>query len=263
MMLARSLFTEMNIIAVEPSANPFKNLKETPIHFAALVPFQLQEIIDSPQLEFFNQIDTKIIGGAPLNENTERQLIDLPGKIYATYGMTETLTHIALRKLNIPGLEDHYTALPETIISVDERNCLKIDLPKINVYNIVTNDIVKLVGPAQFLWLGRYDNIINSGGIKIIPEEIERTFAHVMNEMNLHHRFIATGISDEKLGDKLILICEGALSEENKKDLLEKAGHRLHKYELPKEIIAINSFIETASGKINRSKTTIKATLTS
>jgi O-succinylbenzoic acid--CoA ligase len=131
----------------------------------------------------------------------------------------------------------------------DERDCLVINAPDINAEPIITNDIVDLISDIKFNWLGRYDNIINSGGVKLIPEQIERKLAPIIDD-----RFFVAGIPDEKLGQKLILLVE----ENNANyELLEKVKslETLEKYEIPKDILFLENFIETENGKISRMST--------
>jgi O-succinylbenzoic acid--CoA ligase len=155
--------------------------------------------------------------------------------------MTETITHIAARKLG----EKAFTVLPGVTISYDDRNCLVIHAPRISDDVIVTNDIVELVNENQFVFLGRMDNVINSGGIKLIPEQIEEKLAH-----KILQRFFITSKPDTEFGEKVVLVVEG-----EKQDLGEDIYDVLDKYEKPKEIIFVPSFKETESGKVMRKET--------
>ena len=165
-------------------------------------------------------------------------MLKLPTQVFETYGMTETITHIAARKLG----EKAFSVLPGVTISYDDRNCLVIHAPRISDDVIVTNDIVELINENQFVFLGRMDNIINSGGIKLIPEQIEDKLAN-----KIHQRFFITAKPDSELGEKVVLVVEG-----EKQDLGDDLYDELDKYEKPKELIFISKFKETENGKVLR-----------
>jgi O-succinylbenzoic acid--CoA ligase len=171
--------------------------------------------------------------------------------VFATYGMTETITHIAAKKLNhVASLQGEmtkqsfYQTLPNITIYKDDRNCLVIDAPKVTENILFTNDVVQLISDRQFEWLGRFDNVINSGGIKLHPEKIEEKFTEI-----IVNRFFVAGMPDEKLGEKLVLIVEGNAQEINYESI------ELSKFEVPKEIYFVKNFAATDSGKIQRKKT--------
>jgi O-succinylbenzoic acid--CoA ligase len=130
-----------------------------------MVPLQAQN-----SLKQLRNVKKMIVGGVALNKSLEKQLSKLPLDAYETYGMTETITHIAARKVG----EKAFTVLPGVTISYDQNNCLVIHAPRISDEIIKTNDIVELVNENQFIFMGRFDNVINSGGIKLIPEQIEQ-----------------------------------------------------------------------------------------
>jgi O-succinylbenzoic acid--CoA ligase len=173
-----------------------------------------------------------------MSADLEKSLFQQKTKIYETYGMTETITHIAAKEIG----EKAFTILPEVKIHQDNRKCLVIDAPKISSETIVTNDIVELVNENQFIFLGRIDNVINSGGVKLIPEQIEAKLAGKINS-----RFFVTGIPDPVLGEKLVLIIEGA-----DQNLDETVFDGLDKFEKPKAVFYVPEFTETLNGKIKR-----------
>lgn len=255
MMLVRSFVTEMKIIATEPAANPFKNI---PIHqfidFAALVPYQLQEIIHSDESNHLNRIKTIIIGGAAVDENTIHTIQPYSCDFYATYGMTETISHVALRRLNGAGASENFTALRGISIELDDRGCLVIrwdQLPR----KIVTNDLVEMTGENTFRWIGRWDNVNNTGGIKVIPEKTESTIKAIFAALKINQRFFIDGLSDEKLGNRIALFIEGSLDPDKRQRLKDTMLDVLPRYEAPKEIITLKSFVFTENGKINRKAT--------
>ena len=237
MMLVRAMILGLDIEFVAPSSHPMKN-NEINFDFVAMVPLQAQN-----SLSELKKVKKLIVGGAAVSKALERQLLKLPTEVFETYGMTETITHIAARKLG----EKAFTVLPNVTISYDDRNCLVIHAPRISPEVIITNDIVELVNENQFIFLGRMDNVINSGGIKLIPEQIEYKLAN-----KIHERFFITSKSDAELGEKVILVIEG-----EKQDFDNTLYEGLDKYEKPKEIVFIPSFKETASGKVLRKETMI------
>ena len=173
-----------------------------------------------------------------ISKSLEAELVKLPTKVYETYGMTETITHIAARKLG----EKAFTVLPGVTVSYDDRNCLVIHAPRITDEVIVTNDLVELLNENQFVFVGRVDNVINSGGIKLIPEQIEEKLSHQLTQ-----RFFIASKPDTELGEKVILVIEGEAF-----DLADDLYKNLDKYEKPKEVVFVPKFKETATGKIMR-----------
>ena len=247
MMLVRAINLGWHIDIVESNLNPLKNVNKE-YDFSALVPLQLENSISKLHL-----IKKLIAGGGVVSKTLENKIQNIATDIFATYGMTETITHIAVKRLN-NYIEKpiFYQTLPNVTIYKDTRNCLVIDAPNVSKEIIFTNDVVDLIADNQFHWLGRFDNVINSGGIKLHPEKIEEKLSEIIS-----NRFFVAGIPDEKLGQKLILIIENVNSygvgkslENNIKNLTT-----LSKYEAPKEIYFLSEFIETETKKIQRSKT--------
>ena len=240
MMLIRGLILGLEMDFVAPSSNPLEGNK-TEYDFVAMVPLQVQNSL----LELY-KVKKLIIGGAKINKALQVELLKIPIAIYETYGMTETITHIAAKKIT----ETPFSVLPNVSISQDSRNCLVIDAPRISEEIIVTNDLVELISDSQFIFLGRIDNVVNSGGIKLFPEQIEDKLAE-----KIKSRFFVAGIPDEILGEKLILVIES-----EKEIVNETIFNSLNKYEKPKAIYFVPKFIETESGKVMR-KETIKSFL--
>lgn len=235
MMLVRAMILGLDLEFVAPSSHPLEN-NEFNFDFVAMVPLQAQN-----SLAELKKIKKLIVGGAAVSKTLEKQLMKLSTEVYETYGMTETISHIAARKLG----EKVFTVLPNITISYDDRNCLVIHAPRITSEVILTNDIVELVNENQFVFLGRIDNIINSGGIKLIPEQIEEKLAHKINQ-----RFFIASKLDNELGEKVLLVIEG-----EKQDIDYTLYEGLDKYENPKELLFISKFKETSSGKIMRKET--------
>ena len=232
MMFVRSFILGLDMDFVEPNSNPLE-YNDVKYDFAAMVPLQAKN-----SLAKLTNIKKIIIGGVKIHKSLEQELVKLPNEIYETYGMTETITHIAAKRVG----ERAFTVLPNVTVSSNENNCLVVHAKKINPEPIVTNDIVEIVSDTQFVWLGRFDNVINSGGIKLIPEKIEEKLS-----THIPRRYFVYGQADDVLGEKVVLYVEGepiAIDEE--------VFSVLDKYEKPKNIVFIPKFTVTATGKIVR-----------
>ena len=249
MMLIRALTLGWQLDIVTPTSFPLEKIKKH-YDFSAMIPLQLEKSI--PKMDFIKKI---IVGGGVVSKELEIKIQNIPTEIFATYGMTETITHIAVKKLNNAfESPNFYQTLPNITIYKDERNCLVIEAPNITEEIIFTNDVVRLISDTQFEWLGRFDNVINSGGIKLHLEKIEEKLSEIIKE-----RFFVAGISDAVLGEKLVLVIEleNFKAKELKSLVEEKINNlpSLSKFEIPKEIYFVNKFIETATKKIHRKKT--------
>lgn len=230
MMLVRAMELKLKLYCTAPKS--IINLDEVKsIDFAPLTPMQVEKSLNS-----VNKIKTLLIGGAPLSDVLREKLLETNTCCYESYGMTETITHIGLKKIS----EQYFKVLKQIQIRKDERNCLVIQTPYFQE-EIVTNDLVDIKNEKSLKWLGRFDNVINSGGIKLIPEQIEKKL-----KSSIENDFIISSLPDSTLGEKLILIIESKAFElELPKDLLDK-------YEHPKEIYFIEKFPRTESNKIKR-----------
>lgn len=242
MMLVRAMVLGLRLDYVRPTSQPLEDL-DKPYDFSAMVPLQAEK-----SLKQLHKVKTLILGGAPVSNALQKKLSSVSTNIYETYGMTETITHVAVRKI-APLREESFKLLPNIKISNDERGCLVLNAPKISNTEVVTNDLVELLGDNSFTWLGRHDNIINSGGIKLIPEQIEAKLSKV-----IRNRFFVAGIPDDTLSEKLVLVLEGADSSHDILEVIKSEGV-LSKYEIPKAIFNLPKFLETKSGKVLRSKT--------
>jgi len=258
MMVVRAMAHRMNLVAIPPDGNPLKNIPgKLNIGFAAMVPAQVYNSLKTPEsTKKLESIGTLIVGGAPLTADLEQLVSVIRGNIYATFGMTETITHIALRRINGPERNNNFTVLPGITIEKDDRGCLIADVPYLKGNRIVTNDLVDIKSPESFQWLGRADNIINRGGIKLIPETIEHKIASI-----IHQRFFIAGQHDPKLGEIPVLVIESSrqLSEKDKENLLCLIQPSLRKEEIPGIILQTVQFIETENGKVNRMESLKKA----
>ena len=173
MMLARCLILDMNLVLVQPTTNPFDYISpNTKIDFASFVPLQIRNIIDSGYSNNLRNIRNVLIGGGPISVKMENELLKFKNNIYHTYGMTETVSHIALRKLSNDAVSKYFKCMNGIEIKTNENQCLVIKSAITNHQEVETKDVVELKNLKEFRWLGRLDNLINSGGVKIIPEEV-------------------------------------------------------------------------------------------
>ncbi|OXA71762.1 O-succinylbenzoic acid--CoA ligase [Flavobacterium aquidurense] len=232
MMLVRSIILGLELDITAPSTQPLV-LNDKVYDFVAMVPLQVQNSIAD-----LKNVKKLIIGGAKMDAALEEKVLPLKTEVYETYGMTETITHIAAKKVG----ETVFTILPNVKIAQDDRGCLVITVATISEEPIVTNDLVELIRENQFIFLGRIDNVINSGGVKLIPEQIE---AKLISKLT--NRFFVTGVPDTALGEKLILVIEG-----EKQEFAPDFFNVLEKYEKPKEIVFVPKFKENENGKLLR-----------
>tara|TARA_R100000935_G_C2823098_1_gene160804 strand:+ start:446 stop:1543 length:1098 start_codon:yes stop_codon:yes gene_type:complete len=249
MMLVRAMVLGWELDLVPPSSNPLDNLYKT-YDFCAMTPFQLDNSISRLHL-----IKKLIVGGGAVSPKLQDMVQGLNTKVYETFGMTETVSHIAAKKLNTKKNKKKpapFKVMPNVHISKDKRDCLIVNAPKIADEVLVTNDVVEILTYKKFLWKGRIDNVVNSGGIKLYPEDIERKLNSVIDS-----RFFLIGMPDDALGEKLVLFIEADFSEELLLDMQEKvlSVKQLDKYEIPKKIYLIGKFEETPNGKIHRKNT--------
>jgi O-succinylbenzoic acid--CoA ligase len=258
MMLVRSLVGQMKIVALDPSSNPLSNNVQR-FDFIALVPLQLQAILYSENKNRLDYIKAILIGGARVDESQLKTIKTIKSPIYATYGMTETISHIALQKINEQPEESYFTTLPGIKINTDQRGCLVINAPYL-YDTVITNDLVKVHSDKTFSWIGRWDNVINTGGIKVSPEKIECEIQQIMDSLKMNQTFLVSGISDHVLGEKIILIIEGKTDKKNWGKILTLCKQTFSKYEIPKEIFTLEKFIYTKNEKIDR-KATLRATM--
>ena len=244
MMLVRAMILGMDIDLTEPTSQPIFDYDRT-YDFCAMIPLQLQKT-----KLYCGNIKTIIVGGASVSSNLKDAIQGISSMVYETYGMTETMTHIALKKLNgfyneRQESNSYFRTLPNIKVSQDDRDCLIIIAPYLSKTNFITNDLVKLYSENEFEWLGRYDNIINSGGVKLIPEQIELALSE-----SILQRFFISKETDESLGERVILIVEG-----KKSGLNPKAFEGLNKYQIPKAVYFIDAFSESENGKVLRQET--------
>jgi hypothetical protein len=250
LMVVRAMTYGQNLVTVKPDGHPLRNLAEgIEPGFAAMVPAQVFNCLqDSLARERLFKIRKLIIGGGEIAHALEELLKDHPGEIYATYGMTETITHIALRRINGIGREEFFTTLPGVTVDLDERGCLVIKAPHISEDPVITNDLAELADGKHFRWLGRYDHVINRGGQKIIPEQMEKILTAFISQ-----RFYLVGQPDDKFGSVPVLFIESDPWPDAQLSSLNTAiNELLPYYARPVRIHFRSRFEETPSGKVMR-----------
>jgi len=252
MMIIRALVGKLNLVVTDAAADPWKSLENT-IDFAAVTPMQVESGLQNYP-DKISKIGTLLIGGAAIHPLLEIQLKDFPGRMYHSYAMTETLTHVALRKVTGQSRSDIYSALPGVSFSVNDKNCLVIHDELLGLKELNTTDVVELLDSKTFRWLGRFDNVINTGGIKIQIEHLEA----MIGEALLHHGIIANfcivSTSDIKLTTRIVLLMEAhraSVGEEGIRILLKS---HLPRYHCPSEVIFVHEIFLTKSGKVDRIK---------
>ena len=255
MVVVRSIERHLHLISVSPSGHPLKDINEE-ITFAAMVPMQVYNTLQVPEeRERLTHVRHLIIGGGAIDASLEKELQALPGNIaiWSTYGMTETLSHIALRRINGAEASEWYQPFDSVKISQTEEGCLVIDAPLVCAETLVTNDIVEIesyicnkVEKTRFRIKGRKDNVICSGGIKIQIEEVE-----ALLKPHLEKPFMLAKKKDEKFGEIAVL-----LSEDKGIKKVEATIRRLlsdHKYWIPREFLHVDHLPLTETGKPKRS----------
>ena len=240
MMVVRSIVNNYILHVVEPSSQPLYESDNIIIDFAAFVPMQVEQILKSNPAKF-RSIGTVIIGGAAINHKLWGQIASSHKKAFQTFGMTETISHIAMRKISSDRLP--YQILDG--VRIEQSDELILDAPMLGVQSLATNDLIQWIDENHFEWLGRKDSVINSGGLKIHPERIEEKLGSL-----IHQSYFSIGLKDEKLGERHVLAIEGE-QQINKKDLIT----HLDRKEVPKELYFFEKFDYTHSNKIDRIKT--------
>lgn len=249
MMVVRALERGLQLISVEPSGHPLQ-LPTRSLSFAAMVPMQVWNSLQVPeQRERLRQVRHLLIGGGAISEPLAEALKDFPNYVWSSYGMTETLSHIALRQLNGPRRSSWYTPLPGVAVELNDDGCLVIKAPHLCDGPLVTNDIGELSASATsqekgrlFRILGRRDNVVCSGGIKLQMEAIEEELRPAMGSIP----FMITKVKDDKFGEAVVLLVEGSKGVLPHEEQLFAA---LTKYERPKHIIPVSRLPMTETGK--------------
>lgn len=243
MMVVRSIERGLKLLTVEPSGHPLNHSQlatdDCQIDFAAMVPLQVYNTLQVPEeRKRLLQIRHLIIGGGAIDEALGAELKNFPNAVWSTYGMTETLSHIALRRLSGPEASDWYIPFPSVKVSLSEDGCLVIDAPEVCPERLVTNDIAE-ISTQGFRILGRKDNVICSGGIKIQIEEVERHLRPF-----LRAPYLISKRPDPKFGEVAVLLTEDSVDEA--RQVCERV---LPKYHLPRHYLHVDHLPLTETGK--------------
>ena len=251
MVVVRSIERGLRLIDVEPSSHPLRDVAEIPT-FAAMVPMQVIKSLQVPEeAEKLRQIKQLIIGGGAIDSNLAETLKSFPNNVWSTYGMTETLSHIALRRLNGKEASLWYTPFQSVKISISQDGTLVIDAPSVCSEELITNDIAEINERGQFRIIGRKDNTINTGGVKVQIEEVERLLTE---ESGLKDGFRISLREHQVLGQEVVMLVDASITEQ-KMALLKSAISTLPKYWQPKDIVAVDALPMTETGKPDRART--------
>ena len=242
MMLVRAMTLGWNLHVVTPEKDALTQY-DNEYDFVAMVPYQVYHSIHA-----LRKVKKLIIGGGAVSRDLAARLQNVFTECFATYGMTETITHCAVKRINGLAKSDEFHAMPDIKFSKDDRGCLVVEAPRISEEKIITNDLVLLTSKTTFEWLGRIDNLINSGGIKINPETVEEKLSPFISIP-----FFIASETNEELGEQLILVLERKT--ENPTSSYSEAFDTLTRYERPKKIYTVSSFTYTETGKVMRKKT--------
>lgn len=256
MMLVRAMVWNAEIELVEPTSDPLQEISGDHLpDFVAMVPLQIQAILEDPEsFEKLRKIKHILIGGAPLSEKLKSQIVHHRIHAFQTFGMTETVSHIALARIESGNLV--YQALKNVEIGQDNKGALWVKSAMSGLERIQTNDLVELKSENTFCWLGRTDFVINSGGVKIHPELLETKSESTIASFFPNSAFFFFGLKDPNLGEKLALFIQTDPTESEKARLLQKELKlKLDRFEVPKDIYLISKFEITSSGKLDRIKT--------
>jgi O-succinylbenzoic acid--CoA ligase len=251
LMIVRALLGELNLHFTEPSSD-FAFLEKEKFRFAAMVPNQVTKILKSENSpgELLESIKKLLIGGSSIPATLEKALQKVSTACYSSYGMTETATHIALRKINGAGADGWYHCLENIHVNLSAKGCLQVYLSGMEKQPLQTTDLAELKNEKTFRILGRIDNMIISGGIKFSPEQLEKKL-----EPYISAPFLISSLPHESLGQQLVLVVEGKENKETHDKLKEICRKQLDKYEQPKQILFKDRLPRLPNGKFNRRKT--------
>ncbi len=240
MVVVRALTCGLHLVSIPPTSHPFAVVSEK-IDFAAMVPLQVYNTLEvEEECRRLMSVRHLIIGGGAIDDNLRTKLKDFPNAVWSTYGMTETLSHIALRRINGADATDWYVPFDGIKVSLTDDNCLVINAPTVHEGELVTHDIAELRADGAFRILGRKDNVISTGGIKIQIEEVERQLRPFLSTP-----FLITRVSDERFGQAVALLIESASVEETS----AICKRVLPKYWQPRHIVVVNHLPLTPTGK--------------
>ncbi len=249
MMLVRAMVIGLDLHLVDPKGGILDKLDAGErFRFAAMIPLQLHRAILEDPRRVERQFDTILLGGGPVSMALIEDLRELDVKVYQGYGSTETVTHVALRRLNGPSRSDRYHAIGDITFRKDERGCLVVNTPHLSTREHITNDLADVLDDRTFRWRGRFDNVILSGGKKIYPEQLEERTGGILP---YPHFFMA--IPDDTLGQAVALVIETESPDESAvSEVLDLLANVLHPHEMPRRISATRRIARTRTGKMVR-----------
>lgn len=249
MMVVRAMALGLDLHIIDPRGSVLDNLGacRDRFRFTAMVPLQLHRAIQEDKVRVEEQFHTILLGGGPVSEVLEEDLQGLKTEVFQGYGSTETVTHVALRKINGPGKSRTYGAIGNVTFAQDEEGCLVVNTPHLSRKQHITNDLVELRDERHFKWLGRIDNVILSGGKKIYPELLEVRTAGLIPYPHFFMSF-----PEPALGEAVMLVLETEDGPEVIHDVLDKLFTVLSIHEMPRRVTALREFRRTASGKVIR-----------
>ncbi len=250
MMVVRAFVGKLDMYCIEPKLYPYSEWTPDPA-FAAMTPAQAEKLLETEEgVSFLNRIEKLLFGGSALSAGLEEKIQSLKTKVWHSYGMTETMTHVALRKVNGPDATVGFIPLPGVSLSQNSEGCLRVTAPHLGVYDLDTHDVVEFSEDGSFRVLGRTDNVINSGGVKLFPEQIEQKLSAFISA-----DFYIGSQPDSLLGERTVLVVESETwPEEEIAQLQQQMRQQLNKFEIPGRIIFLKAFDRTESGKIVRKR---------
>lgn len=276
MMLVRGFVLGLDMQVVEPASDPLAALPpDVRPDFAAFIPLQMQTLLDIALVapsdscyaddtarsfryrRLLEGMQAILLGGGPIDDALKRSVEQLSVPVYHTYGMTETATHVALRRLTGPARSEAFVPLPGVDLSLDDRGCLAIRGPMTAGVWLQTNDIVDLRSDGSFVWQGRWDNVINTGGIKVQVEQVEAAVAACQARHAdlawVGRRLAIAGLPDARLGQAVTLVLEGApLTEPAESAIQDALRAELDRFALPRRFAYVPALPMTPTGKIDR-----------
>ncbi len=256
MMLVRGMELGWELTVSEPAANPLLGLPESSaFDFTALVPMQLMEVLVNENTQTqAKKLGKILLGGSEITARQAELFKALQQPVFHGYGMTETVSHVALRQVK-DGRESVYTVLDGLVYGLDERGCLYFEGAVTDFKRIRTNDKAVMLPDRGFQLSGRIDNIINSGGVKIQVEKVEKALEQLFHETGIPNTFFVWHEPDERLGQKVILVVEGPVEAATRALLENLHGLALTRYEYPKTVYFVEKISKTGSDKTDRSAT--------
>lgn len=241
MIAVRAWLLDTEPLMIEPSNSPV-----LPPHsdLLAVVPSQVPSVIASVKSGKVT-VSNLLIGGSALSEDLRKAILSEIPQVaaYESYGMTETCSHVALRRI---GGDSLFHAMPSVSFETDSRNCLKVKLDRLSAQTLQTNDIVELITSTSFRWIGRYDNVINTGGLKVFPEQLEHEIKAIIPDIA---EFYITSEPDTKWGNHIVMVIEDCIESDT---IIPVLSEKLPHYKLPKRIVSVLALPRTSNGKIRR-----------